>query len=134
MRIIAIIAGILATGCITQGQNLVGYNGIEIQKYMKENRLDMNFEKVTNNRFKYLKYTNSSDSQTLLFFFNNDSICKSVRLICDLDIRAKKMREFDSLYIRIGDNSWIENRSGHDYRVDIKDERWSCVITIEADK
>lgn len=94
----------------------------------------MKVEKVTNNRFKYLKYSNNTDSQTLLFFFSNDSICKSVRLICNRDEKVEKEKEFDTLYKKSGPNRWIENLNGKDYRIEIKDEKWSCVITIEADK
>ena len=124
----------MLTGFFANGQNLVGFNSKEIQKYMMENRLEMSVEKVTNNRFKYLKYSNNTESQTLLFFFTNDSICKSVRLICDLGAKAEKVKEFDSIYKKSGENKWSENRNGKDYRIEIKDEKWSCVITIEADK
>jgi hypothetical protein len=134
MRIVSLFAGLLLTGYFTYGQNLVGFNSKEIQKYMKENRLDMNVEKVTNNRFKYLKYSNNSDSQTLLFFFTNDSICKSVRLICDQRIKAEKVKEFDSIYKKIGKNRWIENRNGKNYHIEIREEEWSCIVTIEPDK
>ena len=35
---------------------------------MKQNRKDMHFNNVKNSMFSYLKYENSSDSQTILFF------------------------------------------------------------------
>ena len=90
MKIITLSAFLILTCYFVNGQNLIGYNGKEIRKYMKENRRDMNFENVTNNKFKYLKYSDSSDSQTFLFFLNPDSVCKSVRIICDAGVKAEK--------------------------------------------
>jgi len=58
----------------------------------------------------------------------------SERLICDLSVKVEKIKEFDSIYRKSGENRWIENRDGKNYLIEIKDEKWSCVITIEADK
>jgi hypothetical protein len=134
MKIIALFAVLILTGICTNGQNLVGYNGKEIQKYMKENRRDMSSEKVTNNRYKYLKYSDSSDSQTFLFFLNPDSVCKSVRMICNVSIKAEKVKEFDSIYKKSGEYRWIDKREGKDYLIEIRNEKWSCIIIIEPDK
>jgi hypothetical protein len=134
MRISVFFVLFVFTSFCSYGQNLVGYKGKEILKYMKENRNDMAYSEVTNESFRYLKYSNSTDSQTLLFFLNNDSTCMSERLICDLGVKAEKTKEFDSMYRKSGENRWIENRDGKDYLIEIKDEKWSCVITIEADK
>ncbi len=134
MRIVTLLAFLMYTGLNAHGQNLIGYSGKEIQKYMKENRQDMNFEKVVNDRFKYLKYSANSDNQTLLFFLTNDSICKSVSIICDLASKQEKIKEFDAIYKRSEENKWADTRDGKNYLIKLKDEKWSCVITIEADK
>jgi hypothetical protein len=134
MRIIILFVILMLTSYYTYGQNLIGYHSKEIQKYMKENRRDLNSEKVTNNRFKYLKYSDNSDTQTLLFFINKDSVCKSVRITCNLSVKAEKVKEFNSVYKKNGENRWIDNRNGKDYLIEIRDEKWSCIITIEPEK
>ncbi|MCX6327219.1 MAG: hypothetical protein NT144_11305 [Bacteroidia bacterium] len=134
MKIITLFAILIQTGICAYGQNLIGYNDKEIRKYMKENRAEMNFNKVTNSKFKYLKYSDNSDSQTMLFFLDRDSVCKSVRLICDLSVKADKVKEFNSIYKTSGENRWIDKREGKDYMVEIVDGKWSCIITIEHDK
>jgi hypothetical protein len=101
---------------------------------MKENYIEMSLNNVTNNKFKYLKYSDSSESQTLLFFLNSDSVCQSVRLICDARIKADKVKEYNSIYENRGENRWIDTRNGKDYLIEIKDEQWSHIITIEPDK
>ena len=94
----------------------------------------MNFVKVTNNKFLYLKYTDNSDSQTLLFFLSPDSVCKSVRIICDQGSKKDKVKQFNTLYKKSGENKWIDRRGGKDYLVEIKDGKWSSIITIEPSK
>jgi hypothetical protein len=134
MKALTLITALLISGIRADGQNLIGYSYRDIRKYMNENCRDMSFNNVTNNKFNYLKYTDSSDSQTLLFFFNQDSVCKSVRLICDNGLKAGKIKEFNSLYQRSGENRWIDRRDKKDYFVEIKDDKWSFAITIESDK
>jgi hypothetical protein len=134
MRILALSVILLINSLFASGQNLIGYNGRDIQRFMKENRRDMNSEIVVNNKFKYLKYSDNSENQTLLFFLNNDSVCKSIKLICGRDLRTQKVKEFNTIYRSSGENSWTDKRDSIDYRIDLRDEKWSCVITIEPDK
>lgn len=116
------------------GQNLIGFRSKEIQKYMKENRQDMNSEVVTNTSFNYLRYSDNFDTQTLLFFLDKDSICMSVKMICDKSIKGEKIKEFNSLYKPNGENKWIDYRKGKKILIDITDEKWVFDVTIEPEK
>jgi hypothetical protein len=116
------------------GQNLIGLKYSEIRKYMKENYRQMNYNAVVNNRFNYIKYTDNSDSQTILFFLTTDSVCKSVRLIIDSSLRSEKEEEFNLKFRKSGDKRWIETRNGKDYIIKLSEEGWSCTINIEPDK
>jgi hypothetical protein len=69
---------------------------------MRENVKDMNLNKVNNDKFTYLKYSDNSDSQTMLFFLSRDSVCQSIRIICDENAKAKRLKEFDSAYKKTG--------------------------------
>ena len=134
MKITTILTFLMLSCCCTYGQNLIGYNYLEIRMFMRENRKDMNFNNVRNNKFIYLKYSDNSDSQTILFFLTQDSVCKSVRVICDNTVKTEKVKELDSNYKKAGENRWIDNHNGKDYLIEVKDETWSCVITIEPVK
>jgi hypothetical protein len=122
------------SGICSYGQNLIGYRYMEIKKYMKDNHKELSFNNVSNSKFKYLKYTDSSDSQTLLFFLNSDSVCRSVRMICNVTRKDEKAREFNSIYKKTDDNRWIESRDGKEYLIKIIGEKWYYIITIEPDK
>lgn len=117
-----------------QGQNLVGYKQQEIRKYMKENRREMNYNNVVNSKFSYLKYSDNLESQTVLFFLNRDSVCKNVRIICDSSLKTQKVKELNSLYIKKGENKWVDKRNGKEYLIELSDGKWSSVISIELKK
>jgi hypothetical protein len=134
MKIITLSAALILTFICAQSQNLIGYRPNEIFKYMKENRSEMNYNNVVNSKFSYLKYSDNSDNQTILFFLNPDSVCKGVRIICDINMKSEKVDEFNSQYIKKGKNQWIDKRNGKEYLIDIIDGKWSCVVSIEPEK
>lgn len=116
------------------GQNLIGYKDGEIMKFMKENKRDMRFNKVNNADFIYLKYSDVSESQTMLFFLNRDSVCQSIRIICDANAKAQKVKEFNSIYKQKSENRWTDNRNGKKFLIELKDDRWSSIITMKPGK
>jgi hypothetical protein len=135
MRRVAVFCSILIISCCyTYGQNLIGYKNNEIRKFMKDNCKDMNYDKVRNSMFSYLKYSDNYDRQTILFFLTPDSVCKSIRVICETTMKNEKLRELDTNFKRIADNSWVDDRNGKKYLITFKDEKWSCSITITPDK
>jgi hypothetical protein len=133
MKAAVLLIFLIISGTCSFGQNLIGYNDSEIRKFMKQNRKDMHYNNVKNSMFSYLKYTNSSDSQTILFFLTTDSVCKGVRVICDNSMKTDKIKELDSCYKRIGEDKWVDTHDGKNYLIKFLDEEWSCSITIEPD-
>jgi hypothetical protein len=112
-------------------QNLLGYKPYDIRKYMKENQKNMEFQSLTfNNTFKYAKYVDKDGNQTTLFFFTTDSICKSIRMICDKSIIPEMIRDLDSKYKKTGTNTWTENKGGTSYIIELREEEWSFNVTI----
>jgi len=130
MKVLLLSAFLTITGFLS-GQNLIGYKDFEIKKYMKENIGNMSYNKVNNDRFNYLKYTDNSETQTLLFFLGTDSVCSSIRIICDSVTKAEKVKEFDTSFKKNGENIWVDRRNNIDYLIEIKDEQWSSIITIK---
>ena len=134
MKIITISVALVLTCIYAQSQNLIGFNPKEIQKYMKENQREMNYNNVVNSKFSYLKYSDNSDNQTMLFFLSPDSVCRSVRIICDVSMKSQKIKELNSHYQKSGENQWIDRRNGKEYLIGITEGKWSCVISIESKK
>jgi hypothetical protein len=134
MKIIPLIVLLLSVSTTLFSQNLIGFKESEIREYMKENRKDMNYTASINSRFKYLKYSDDQDNQTILFFFKNNLICHSERMICDYSIKTEKIKEFNSQYKKTGDNKWIDSHGGQNYTITLTEEQWSFIVTIEQAK
>lgn len=134
MKFFALFYFLIFTGSVVSGQNLIGYKDADIRKFMKENMKELNIDKVTNSKFNYLKYSDSHESQTLLFFLNADSVCNSIRMICDEPTKAQKIKEFNAKFKTTGVNKWIDTRGGKDFVIRVEDEPWSSIITIQAVK
>jgi hypothetical protein len=134
MKISSLCTILLFTCCYAYGQNLIGYSDMEIRKFMKENRKDMNIDNVKNSLYSYLKYSDNTDMQTILFFLTPESVCRSVRVVCNTALKSEKIKELDSAYARVGDGKWIDNHDGKNYLISFREEKWSCTITFEPDK
>jgi len=134
MKIITLSAALMLTLVCSYGQNLIGLREKEVMKYMKDNRHDMNYNNVINSKFNYLKYSDNSENETVLFFLTPDSVCRSVRIICDESIKSQKIKELDSKYVKKGENKWIDKKGGKEYLIEIMEGNWSCIISIEPEK
>ena len=130
MRVILILSALLVFSS-ARGQNLIGLKDHEIQEYVKKNLKEFNMEKVTNNRYSYLKYSSSDDLQTILFFMDKDSVCTGIKLICDPSVKDLKVKEYDTLYRKQGTNYWIDEKNGKKVGIKIIDEEWSFSVLFE---
>ena len=110
MKIITLSAALVLICITADSQNLIGYKAEDIVKYMKENRKEMNYNDVVNNKFSYLKYSDNLENQTILFFLGPDAVCRSERIICDVSLKSAKVREYNSQYKPIGQNKWVDRR------------------------
>lgn len=133
-RVVILSSALILICSYLQSQNLIGYKGKDILKYMKMNRSEMNYNNVVNSKFSYLKYSDSSESQTILFFLSVDSVCRSVRIVCDKNMMPLKLKELNSQYVKNGDNKWIDQHGGKSYIIELKNGNWSCIISIESEK
>ena len=134
MRVVILSSALILICSHLQGQNLIGYKGKDIVKYMKKNRSEMNYNNVVNSKFSYLKYSDSLENQTILFFLNADSVCRSVRVVCDKNMMSLKVKELNSQYVKNGENKWIDKHGGKSYIIELVEGNWSCIISIESEK
>ena len=129
------LSALLLFMCIhVQSQNLIGFNHKEIREYMKENCSAMNYNNVVNSKFNYLKYSDNDENQTLLFFLDSDSICRNIKLICDKGLKDQKTREFNTMFIKSGENEWTQKKDGKEFIIQVLDEKWSFVVSIVQKK
>ena len=101
---------------------------------MKENCSALNYNNVVNDKFIYLKYSDNDEDQTFLFFLDSDSICRYIKIICDRGLKEQKTREFNTMYIKSGENEWTQKKDGKEFLIQVSDEKWSFVVSIEQKK
>jgi len=101
---------------------------------MKVNCTEMNYNSVVNNKYSYLKYSDNQDEQTMIFFLDHDSVCRNMRMVCAKGLKPQKIKEFDTLYIKSGEDEWTERRDGKEFLIKVLDEKWSFIVTIEQKK
>lgn len=118
---------------VSGAQILIGYSATEIRDFMTENRKEMSLNKVKNDSFKYLKYSDATDSETMLFFLDNDSVCKGIRIICEKSKSMIRNKEFDKSFRKTAENRWIHELHGKIINIRLEEDEWSAVINIQPE-
>ncbi|HEX2920575.1 MAG TPA: hypothetical protein VHO50_05355 [Bacteroidales bacterium] len=118
----------------TNAQDLIGNNCGEVKEYMRENHKQMSLSNTNNNNYRYLKYSDSSGSTTMLFFLDSDSLCNNIRIICDKNAKKDFVNEYNSKYKRVGENIWLDTKPDRKIRFELSDEEYSSTISIKAEK
>jgi hypothetical protein len=134
MKSFSFLVVLFMTFIACSGQNLIGYSSKDITNYMSSDKGDTHMDRVNNKIYRYLKFTDKYDTQTMLFFLNTDSVCNYIRIICNNSIRGVKVKELDSTFEKKGENFWIDKRSDKKYLIRLVDEEWSFTITMEPEK
>ena len=129
----AIFACLFLITSVLSTPNLVGSSEEEIKQYMEENEKGFVYQSYTNNStFKYLKYTDRRETQTILFFLDTNLECKLVRLVCDISLKSSKLKELDALYTRTAENNtWKEIKNGISYIIELREEETTFSINIQ---
>lgn len=43
-----------------------------------------------------------------------------------------RLKEFNTLYKKNNDNRWIDSRNGKNFMIELREEKWASVITMET--
>lgn len=116
---------------IASGQNLVGLKEREIIEYMAGKMPDFIKQRdVKNPHYNYLRYQTAGEDQTLLIFLDNKGKCREVRYIFEKNHRESVVREYDSTFLKVGDNLWKDKKGRKEYSIMMSDETWYYNVTI----
>ncbi len=107
-----------------KSQSLIGMNIQQIDKEIKI--LYPNFaadNSFVNNTYKYLKYTDKLNEQTLFVFLSDNDECTSTKLICDYSM-LDQVKEDMKKYKPEGKDQWSYTVSGVQYIITLRREEW----------
>jgi hypothetical protein len=107
-----------------KSQNLIGMNVQQIEKEIKVHYpnfvIDNSF---VNNSYKYLKYIDKINEQTLLVFLSDNNECTSTKLICDYSM-LDQVKEEMKKYKTDKKDQWSYSVNGVQYLVKLHREEW----------
>lgn len=128
---------IVLVACLSlQAQHIIGLHKDQLVKEMGKLYPDFVQDKSSvNNTYKYLKYIDRTNEQTLLVFLTDDDVCKSTKLVSDymnlLDVKSMLNKN----YKPSGKDKWTYTLNGVTYLVTLKREKWFfSVFTSKKEK
>ncbi len=121
---------LLLTGTMLFSQNLINRTESEIKTIMKEQYKDFRLNTSTRNpSYRYLKYENHSNSETLLFFLSEEGVCTYYKYMGDYALYGSKIAELNRKYKKTGKNTWLEELEGEKYSIELNKGEWFFTLT-----
>ena len=129
-----VVIGLLFFTCFLKAQNYVGYSAEEIKEKMKETFPDYSPEKVINKTYNYLKYTDSMDERTNLFFLSDDNVCTFVKMMSNYSYLDAFQKALDKRYQKVEDDKWEYKKGDELYSITMKKEEWYFTLITKKKK
>ncbi len=128
-RVYFIIIFLLA-GNFLYSQNLINHSESEIKVIMKEKYKDFRLNTTTKNPYyRYLKYENHLNTETLLFFLSEEGVCTYYKYMGDYAYYGSKIAELNRQYEKSGENTWLEELNGEKYSIELIKGEWFFTLT-----
>jgi hypothetical protein len=116
-------------------QNLIGKNKEEAETQIKTLYPDFVVDNSTvNHTYKYLKYIDKSNEQTLLVFLSENDVCTATKLISSYSNLAQVKQALNKKYKPAGKDTWRYNEKGIKYLVKLKREEWFFSVFTSKEK
>lgn len=126
------IVFLLVSIITVQSQNYIGLHKFDIQKQMEENMSNFTLDNSTKNKtYKYLKYVDRINEETLLYFLSSNDYCTSSRLISDYSNLNSRTKQLDKEYEKIDKTTWTYKVGSKEYIVKLKKEEWFFLIVTK---
>ena len=118
---------------VGNSQHFIGMHKDEIMKEMKQVMPDFKIDNSTVNKlYKYLKYVDDINEQTLLIFLDENDRCTFSKLMSDYSNLDDAIKKLNNKYKKVKQNEWVYSLEKVSYSVILKEEEW--FFTIETKK
>jgi hypothetical protein len=120
-------------GSMLEGQHLVGLHKKDVIGQVKVHYPDFKQETgFVNKAYKYLKFYDRYNEQTLLCFLSEDDYCTRTQLHSDYSNKPGIVEKLNRRYTKVDDNTWNYSEGFKIYEVVLKESEWYfSVITRE---
>jgi hypothetical protein len=116
-------------------QQVIGLPKDEVVRVMHDEYKDFVPDNSSRNTsFKYLKYIDKLNEQTLLVMLSDNDVCTSVKLISDYMNLEEVVKDLNNKYKKAGDDSWYYFQNKQKLVVTLKKEEWFFTVLIKPEK
>lgn len=113
-----------------QAQNYIGMHKSKIHKVLSNANPYFKLNKdVINNSYKYLKYEDKINEQTILFFLSPGDTCTYVRHMCDYSNLTTVIDSLDNKYVKLDKNTWSYQDGKEEYIITLTEEEWFFTVS-----
>jgi hypothetical protein len=127
MTKVCIIFCLLIFKLSAYGQHLIGFTKDKVADEMKKTDFVLDNSAV-NTTYKYLKYVDKFNDQTMLVFLSENDVCTSTRLMSDYSNLELVRSTLKKNYKAAGKDKWVYNIGGVAYSVVLKKEEWYFTV------
>jgi hypothetical protein len=119
----------------SNAQQVIGLPKDEVIRVIREEYKDFAPDNSSRNTtFKYLKYIDRINEQTLLCMLSEKDICTSVKLISDYMNLEDCVAELNKKYRKLSGNSWSYVFNKQTLIVTLKKEEWFFSVLTKPEK
>lgn len=117
------------------GQNLIGKKKQDVENLVRTVYPGMMIDRSTvNHTYKYLKYVNNTEEQTLLVFLTDNDVCSATKLISSYSSLPDVKKDLNRKYKQAGKDTWKFNENGNRYVIKLKREDWFFTVFTGKEK
>ena len=122
-----VVLFIVMVGLVTPAlsQHLIGLTKNEVVNEIKTGYPNFFIDNTSvNHAYKYLKYVDRNNEQTLLVFLSENDICTSTKRMVDYLYLDGMKKDLNKRYHKAGTNKWTYSKGNIAYQITLKREEW----------
>ncbi len=115
-------------------QNYIGLHKDELIQVMRttQRNFKLNTDAI-NSKYRYLKYEDRINEQTMLFFLSEDDFCTYVRLMCDYMNLNNVIDSLNKKYTRTNQYTWTYKDGENLFNVNLEKGEWFFTVNINKE-
>ena len=134
LQLLLFAISVLLLSSSLNAQILIGMNEDEIVEYMEENHPDFNLNTGFGATETTVKFIDTVKDRTMIFFLDDNKICKYSKLILDIEEYDKTIAALDKSYESAGEMKWEVSKEEGKYFLSIEKTDWMfSIVTQKAD-
>lgn len=116
-------------------QHLIGLNKEQVKAGVKQHYKKFSLDESAINRtFKYMKFVEWNDDQTLLVFLDENDISTWTKFMSDYKYFDTELEKLNSCYKKTSENTWEYFAGGRVFEVKLEKGEWFFTVTTKPKK